>query len=280
MKNQQFTLLSAFLLFGCFVCGITSCKKDQEESHIPALPNANNNELQADYLGSAYAHYAGGPTVRVELYALKKALTGYNTIYIALFDSTSRKRITDADLVLKANWEMGGLKSSAMVENVEKSQTPGIYTCGVAFPEWGSWKLNVKVFDKKSQETAEANMNVKVSLNGSSTMLFIPQDSVEYGMVFLSSKGNKVGSNEFVVWVNRKVNDDYVAAEDMSISAEAVMPLDTNSSTGLKPLQHIGKGRYINVLNFNQKGYWQIKLTVKKGNTVISNYNTQFQLVL
>ena len=98
--------------------------------------------------------YALGAGAKVELWAERDLFAGYNSLYFALYDSVSGKRITNSHIHLKPVMDMGTMSHSCPVEEPAEDAVNELFPAAIMFTmpsgNMGNWTLEVKVHNHET----------------------------------------------------------------------------------------------------------------------------------
>ena len=261
----------SFILITFFSLVMLSCSKDNTEPVKTTIPHQKIGE-----------GYAAGAAVKVELYARKALFTGYNTLYLALYDSVSSQRIESAQVSLVPMMDMGMMKHSAPVENPSNTATDKLFPSAVVFTmpsdSMGSWTLEINV--SLNGKAGKLTLPVTITAPSESRLKsFVSKaDNSKFFVAFLEPETPKVGVNDIEIAIFKAQNmTAYPADSSLSVTLVPEMPTMGHGSPNNVDPVHIGKGHYRGKLNFTMTGLWYLNLDFKAG-AVVADTTTYFEV--
>ncbi len=247
---------------------LSSCKKENNPNKQYPIPT--NLKMMA-------SGYAAGAATRVEVYAADSFFTGYNALFIALYDSATNERQVDADIeLLPMMTMMGGMEHSSPFENATNSKpTDGLFECAVVYSMPSStgntWKLNVVVKNNKTGLQGTASLDVDVAQPALSRLKSITtlNDGTKLFVSVVKPFVPVVGVNDFEIAIHKKVSmTSFPAADNYTVTVDPQM-LSMGHGSPLNENPVIDKnGHYKGKLNFTMSGDWRIFLTLSNNGTV------------
>lgn len=254
--NKYFQALAAIVLI---IAIFSSCKKDKHDHDHYPIPS-NLKLLASGYNGSG---------TKVEVYAADSFFAGYNSLYIALYDSVSNERLVDADVTLMPMMSMmGGMNHSAPFENPATS-TPsdGLFACAVVYimpsTMGDSWKLNVTVLNNKNglQGTASFDINVKQPSPSRMKSVTALDDSAKLFISIVKPFVPVVGVNDFEITIHKKTSMmSFPAANDYTTEVKPwMLSMGHGSPLNVNPVFD-SNGHYKGKVNFTMSGDWRVYL--------------------
>ena len=250
-----------FLLSVSLSVLMISCSKDNMETDT-VIPYQKIGE-----------GYAAGATVKVEVYAKKALSTGYNAIYIALYDSTSNQRIENARITFVPMMDMGTMKHSAPVENPANHTTDKLFAGGIVFTmpsgTSGSWTLDVNVVVNEKQGKLTLPVNITATSVSRVKSFISKEDNARYFVTLLQPEVPKVGVNDMEIAIYKaKSMMAFPADSSLTVTLTPEMPaMDHGSPNNVDPV-HVGKGHYKGKVNFTMTGLWYLHLDFKNGDAI------------
>lgn len=258
----------SFLLF--LFIGVTSCTKSNIESEQP-LPYQKIVE-----------GYVTGAAVKVELFAKQGLTTGYNTIYIALFDSVSKQPIENAMVTIFPVMDMVTKKHSAPVENQGTTAKNKLFTSAIVFTmpsgSMGTWTVDVNVQYAGKQGKTSLPVTVLESVKSRLKSFVSKADNSKFFVALIQPDDPKVGVNDLELAVYKsKSMMDFPADSSLAISLTPEMPsMGHGSPNNIDPI-HTTKGHYKGKVNFTMTGLWYLNLDFNAG-TAVADSSTYFEL--
>jgi len=253
------TLLS--ILFLSLFISLISCSDDNE---VTADPTAGLQKITSGY--------ALGAGARVEVWSKEGLVAGINRVSLAVYDSVSNKRITDAHIHLNPVMNMMTMSHSCPVLNPEEDAVNGLFPGEILFTmpsgDMGSWTLEVKVHNHLADKFGTALFDIDVkSTTPSQVISFQAASGQRYYLSYLFPKGMKVGVNDFEVIAYTYNDQGFIPAETLSIGFAPEMPsMGHGSPNNVNPV-YGENGHYKGKANFTMTGDWRLNLELKNGET-------------
>jgi hypothetical protein len=252
MKKYTWLTLWALSLITLFT---TSCDSD-DDTPTPTIAYQKIAEGTAT-----------GTDIKVELYSNEELTTGYNRIYVALFDAAG-KRMEQGSISLKPMMDMGEKKHASPIENPTSEQaTDGYFPGAVVFTmpsgNMGSWTLGVQVQANGQTGTFTAPVTIKEPATSRLKSFVSETDGAKYFVAYLQPGAPKIGINDMEVAVY-KMNTmmDFPAVTNLTLALEPEMPtMGHGSPNNVNPV-HTGDGHYKGKVNFTMTGLWYLHLTL------------------
>lgn len=252
----------SFLVFISLSIIVSSCSKD----------NMTPNETPIPYqkIGEGFAV---GAATRVEVYAKQALTTGYNTIYLALYDSVSKQSVENAQISLMPLMDMGTMKHSCPFENPTSAAKNKLFEGSVVFimpsGSMGTWTVDINLVVAGKQ--GKLTLPVTISEPSVSRLKsFVSKaDNSKFFVALLQPTTSKVGVNDMELAIY-KVNGmmNYPADSSLTVTLTPEMPtMGHGSPNNIDPV-HSGKGHYKGKVNFTMTGLWYLNLDFKAGATV------------
>ncbi|PKV63418.1 FixH family protein [Pontibacter ramchanderi] len=252
---KKYTWLTLWALFLTTLLFTTSCDSDD----VAPMPTVEYKKLAEGN--------AAGSDIKVELYSTEDLATGYNQLYVALFDAAG-KRIEQGSVSLKPQMDMGMMKHAAPVENPVSEQTkngyfPGAVVFTMPSGEMGSWTLGIQVQANGQTGTFTTPVTIKEPATSRLKSFVSKTDGAKYFVVYLQPQKPKVGVNDIEIAVY-KANSmmDYPAVTNLSLVLEPEMPTMGHGSPNNVNPTHAGGGHYKGKANFTMTGLWYLHLTI------------------
>ncbi|HQQ94092.1 MAG TPA: FixH family protein [Bacteroidia bacterium] len=279
-RNIQLIILSALLIF------FTQCRKNEAQPEPePAPVNPSNPTDGMLKLGEVYMQNANAKAV---LYTPKDLVTGYNTIYAAIYDSSNGSKLLNGHFEVLPSMNMGsGMSHGCPFENYEDSVPDnGLFSCAVVFSMEGNaqqWNLDFGFHNHQNEKFGNGKLGVNVLASSPSRLIktVLSSDSNSTVMIALLQPGSaKVGINDLELVMYKKKDDfSYLPVTDYNIEIEPNMPsMGHGSPNNVNPV-HSENGHYKGKVNFTMTGLWQIKLKLYRNGTLISS-DQYFEITL
>lgn len=270
--NNRFAY-TAFAIVSLSIFTIISCKKDIKTINpnpVDPYPIPTNLKL----IGETFA---SGAAAKVKVYSEKDLFTGYNKLYVALFDSLTGARITSSHVYFKPVMNMGSASHGCPVENPNQNAVNGLFKGAVIFTMTSgtgyNWTLGLHVhnhlndlegdgeIDIDVTAPADAQVKVRTALNdGKQLILTIIEPAIP-----------KVGVNDFIMAVHKlnTATKEYDTISGCTVQIEPLMPsMGHGSPNNVNPV-YTGNGHYAGKVNFTMSGLWQVTLKIMEGTAAV-----------
>lgn len=265
--------LLAMLLPALFAMSIimVSCSKEDAAVTDPT----KNLTMQAE-------GYATGAAAKVVLYSQSATLySGYNKFYIALYDSATGQRITNADVQIMPMMDMGTMMHSTPYENPASSNAVDqLFPCKTVFimsSMGGSWTLKVTVQVAGSAKTGSITIPLTVAEPAKARVksFTAAHDGGKYFVSLMEPSDWKVGINDMEIAIYKRASMmSFPADSSLSVILTPEMPtMGHGSPNNINPV-HNGSGYYRGKVNFTMTGLWRLNLDFMAGAAVADS--TQF----
>lgn len=259
-------------LLALLIWTFNACKKDTDD---PPINNPSNNDLPipANLVKVGETFITGAGTKAV-VYAQRNLLTGYNQLYVALYDSADHARLNDGHFELITEMDMGMTSHSSPIEQDEEvNPADKLWNPAVVFIMEGTWKLHLHFHNHKNNLEGEGELNVVV------TSPLIPQiyffvigadDSAKVFMSLLQPTQPKIGMNTFEITLHQMVsNDSFPAINDYTVEIiPEMVSMGHGSPDNVNPVL-TGNGHYSGKVNFTMSGDWRVHIKLRKNGLLI-----------
>lgn len=254
-KYFSFLIIISFLIIGF------GCSKDN--MNHPA--NINYKKIAEGY--------AAGAAVKVELYAKQELTTGYNELFIALFDSTTKQPVQNAQITLLPMMDMGSKKHSSPVENPATTATKGMFTCGVVFTmpsgSMGSWMMDINVLAGGKQGKLATPLTIAEAPKSRLKSFVSKADNSKFFVALLQPEAPKVGVNDIEIAIYKAKNMmEFPADSSLTVVLTPEMPTMGHGSPNNVDPVHTTRGHHKGKVNFTMTGLWHLNLDFKYGNAI------------
>ena len=256
----------------------TACKKDL------------NNTISTDPkegLIKVSEGYALGAATRVELWSQTTITTGYNQLFLALYDSLSNQPVTKAviQVLPVMDMDMNGMKMSHAAPSFQPESNQAentLFPCAAVFTmpgTAGQSKWSFKVTVKKEGQNVSAitllPLEVKAALPARVKMISTA-DGTKLVVSCFFPANPKIGINEVELSIHRQQDKmTFLPIDDYAVSMTPEMPaMGHGSPNNINPV-FTKNGRYKGKVNFTMSGEWRINFGLTKGG---QNLNTFFDL--
>lgn len=226
--------------------------------------------------------YATGANTKVEIYAKEALTTGYNAMYIALYDSTTKQPIEYAQITLLPMMDMGSMKHSSPVENPSPTASNKLFTSGVVFTmpsgSMGSWTIDVNVQVGSKQGKLTLPVSIAEASKSRLKSFVSKADNSKFIVAFLQPGAPKVGVNDMEIAIFKSKNMmEFPADSSLSVVLTPEMPTMGHGSPNNVDPVHTIKGHYKGKVNFTMTGLWHLNLDFKAG-TAVADSSTYFEV--
>lgn len=217
--------------------------------------------------------YALGAGVKTELWAKEDLFTGYNNLFVTLYDSITNEQIVESHVHLTPTMTMmGGMQHSCPVINPEGEEAiNGLFPASSVFTmpsgDMGTWSMQIRVHNHVNEKFGLANFLVDVK---SPVTPRIKSFQTESGRKLFVSYNfpatTKIGINDIEVAVFEMANAfEFPLVGDYQISLEPEMPsMEHGSPNNVNPIVD-PDGLYRGKVNFTMTGDWRLHLTLRRG---------------
>jgi len=248
--------LSAFILA---VILLTACKKETYN------PTAEIDTTKRSLVKISEA-YAIGSATKVELWSDSEISTGYQKLYVALYDSITKKPVTRSIVeilpIIDKNVNNSIESSSVPVENPESfDATETLFQCAAVFttPTYGDleqWRIKIRLKKAGQNEFAEVQMPIYVKSSVYERVKTIVEaDGTKLTIAFVSPLYPKLDLNDFEIIINHTEDPfTYHCDNSHSIYISAEMPLNKVSSNNNISPTYIKNGHYKGKINLTKNG--------------------------
>lgn len=252
----------------------SSCKKTPQ----PDTGNNHTNQTTTALTKLGETYILGAKTKAI-VYSSGEIKTGYNTIYVSLYDSIDGSSLSNGHLEVMPIMNDGLMYHSAPVENTEDSiATNGIFKCAVIFTMAGSsseWSLNLMFHNHKNNLEGTGNLGVAVTDSSPSSCIntILAADSNRSVIICLREpKSPVVGVNDFELVIYEKLSMmEFSPLNNYIVEIDPEMPsMGHGSPNNVNPIV-TGNGHYNGKVNFTMTGQWNIKLNISKNGSLICN---------
>ena len=253
MKKYTWLTLWALSLLTIFFT--TGCDK---KDNTPT-PTANYQKIAEGT--------ADGTDLKVEIYSNSELTTGYNHIYVALFDAAG-KRIEQGSIDFKPLMDMGMMKHASPIENPTSDQAvdgyfPGAVVFTMPSGDMGSWTLGVQVQANGKTGTFPAPVTIKEPAVSRLKSFVSKTDGTRYYVAYLQPQQPKIGINDMEVAVYQmNTMMDFPAVTNLTLALEPEMPTMGHGSPNNVNPTHTDNGHYKGKVNFTMTGLWYLHLTL------------------
>ncbi|SDM47320.1 hypothetical protein SAMN05421813_11329 [Daejeonella rubra] len=266
--------LSAFILA---VILLTACKK---ETYNPTV-EIDTTKSSLIKISEAYAI---GSATKVELWSDSEISTGYQKLYVALYDSITKKPVTRSIVeilpIIDKKINDTFISYSVPIENPESfDATETLFQCAAVFttPTYGDltqWRIKIRLKKAGQNEFAEVQMPIYVKPSTYERVKTIVEaDGTKLTIAFVSPLYPKLDLNDFEIIINHTADlFTYHCDNSHSIDISAEMPLNkVISSNNVNPI-YDKNGHYKGKVNLTKNGKWRININLTKDGKTVSTF--------
>jgi hypothetical protein len=274
-------ILKSIIAIVIIAITISSCKKSKEEevTPIPATPAASLVKIGETYIVGAKA--------KAVLYSKQNFQTGYNVIYVAMFDSVDGSALLNGHFDIIPMMNMGTMQHSSPVENSEDTvAVNGYFKSAVVFSMPGTameWSLNLSFHNHKNNLEGTGSIGVNVVTGTPAkfkSTVAVADSNAKVFISLIAPEKPQVGINYFEIVLHKKTSMmNFPAIENYTVEIEPVMPsMGHGSPNNVNPV-HMGMGHYLGKVNFTMTGLWNVNLKLYKNGILVSG-DQYFELTL
>lgn len=270
--------ISKLLLLATLTLTAFSCKKESNSPEETA-DNTTNSTTPTSALIKIGETYITGAKAKAVVYSVKAFETGYNEIFVALYDSVDGSALSKGHFDIEPEMDMGSMKHGCPVENTEDTVTTnGYFRSAVIFSMPGTaaqWSLKLNFHNHKNGLAGlgilGVNVNSSTPSRFKSTTITLDSNRIVFLSLVLPKKPI-VGVNDFEMTIHEKTGSyTYPAINNYSVEIIPWMPsMSHGSPNNVNPVTD-GNGHYRGKVNYTMSGLWHIKLNIYKNSTLISN---------
>jgi YtkA-like len=269
--NKSFLVM---LLSACTCTAIlfTSCKKDEVTEPNPT-----------EGLTKQAEGFAAGAATKVVVYTKETVVySGYQKLYIALYDSVSGKMVEDAHVKLTPMMDMGMMQHSAPYENPESEEAvKSLFPCSVFFvmsSMGGTWTVKVNVHNHTTGKEGTVTLPFTVAEPSKARMksFTAAHDGQKYFVSLIEPSAPKVGINDMEIAIYKKASMmSWPADSSLSVVLTPEMPTMGHGSPNNVNPTHVKAGHYKGKVNFTMTGLWKLNMDYMAG-AAVADTTTQF----
>lgn len=254
-----------------------SCKKDTVTPEEIVTPE---NLIK---IGETYII---GAKTKALIYSAKPFETGYNTFFVALYDSVDGSKLSDGHFDVLPMMNMGMMQHRSPVEESEYIAETGFFKVAVVFSMPGNstqWFLNLNFHNHKNDLEGKGMIGIDVIDSSPAKFLstVMPLDSNASVLISLIQPVKaQVGINDFEIVIHKKnTMMEFPPINDYSVEIVPEMPsMGHGSPNNANPVL-TSNGHYLGKVNFTMTGLWRINLKFYKNGILISS-DKYFEITL
>ncbi len=252
-----------FLFVAFTFISLSSCNKEDDDP-IETTPTDPFEGLT--YIGETSAVGAGAI---VKIYADEELFVGYNTIYVALYDSANTTtQLTEAHVTFMPEMNMGMMHHACPFENPSTTVESGTnaFKGAVVFlmpSTAGTWTLGVHIHNHANHQEGIAILPITVTEPSEPKLITFESeiDGTKLFVTRITPLSPEVGVNDVQFGIYKRENMmSFPAVNDYRITMTPEMPtMGHGSPNNIDPIS-TGNGMYDGKINFTMTGYWRVHL--------------------
>lgn len=267
------TIFNLLAIAGILVLTFSCKKNTTSPEEVTPIVNQTNDLTK---IGETYIM---GAKAKAIIYSTKPFETGYNIVYVALYDSVDGSILSNGHFDVMPLMSSGSMQHGCPVENTEDTVTTnGYFKAAVIFSMAGNsteWSLNLHFHNHKNNLEGIGTIGVNVIAGSPVKFLstVIPLDS--NAAVFISlitPAAPQVGINDFEIVLHKRTSMmDFPSINNYSIEIDPIMlSMGHSSPNNVNPVL-TSNGHYAGKVNFTMTGLWRINLKLYKNGALISS---------
>lgn len=249
MKSILYSFIIAIITISSFT--FTGCSDDTNPV-APGGPNVAGLTLLSE-------QYAIGGRAKVQFYSKGDLKTGYNKIYLVLYDSVTNNLITDSHIeFVPVNHGV-----TAPVENPPSLAVDGVFEGAIIFTDpqvTDHWHIHIHVHNHQAPGEPDGVAEVEgltILDAPDSFMKFQPDTTTTYLFSLVHPMDPSVGQHDYEFIVSQLVGAAYVPFDDCHFDSLAVST-GGNASTGNVLPVLTENGHYRGSINLHSAGEWTV----------------------
>lgn len=255
---------------------LSSCKKESTTTNNPT--NSDPFPVPSSYvkLGETYIL---GAKVKAVVYATSALTTGYNKLYVAMYDSIDGKHQMDGHFSIDPIMDMGTMQHGTPYEPMDEVEdiSNGLYEAGIVFTMPSStgntWKLNIAYHNHRYDLEGEGELDLNVTQATVSRLYFLNNtpDTQNLTVALIDPLKPQTGMNTFELGIYKRIGKDYLPDSSYTISINPQMLSMGHSSPNNVNPTATHHGHYAGKVNFTMSGTWRVYVTINKKGTLIDD---------
>lgn len=271
MKNFRIIYSIIILFFmnaGIFF--LNSCSDDSN-------PNAPNPPVTVNLI-KLDSNYALGASAMVVLYAEDSMHTGYNPVYIVLYDSATNNLITNSHV----SFDPLNHGHSAPYENPSEDAVDGKFKGALVLTQAFTdnpvhWHIGIHIHNHYAPGEPEGELQYSPGRvrdeSGKFKSIIMPDpDSTALYLSYIKPTTPATGLNDFSFLINK--NEPELFPADGSYTVTVTPELISTGHTTSNNVNPVGSsdGHYTGKINLDQSGDWKLKLHIEKNGFYYDTY--------
>ncbi|PYF70594.1 FixH family protein [Pedobacter nutrimenti] len=228
--------------------------------------------------------YAPGISTKVELWAKNGLSTGYNQLFVILYDSVSNQAVTKAVIKILPvmNMEMNGMHMSHSTPCVQPESDLAentLFPFAAVFTmagntEQNKWSFEISIKRDGQTKTGIARLGIKVGPSSPERVkMLTTAEGDKLVVAYFFPISPKIGINELEIIVYRQQNlMSFVPAEDYLLASTPEMPAMGHGSPNNVDPAYAKNGGYRGKVNFTMTGDWRINLELTRSGQKITTF--------
>lgn len=246
---------------------LTACKKDVDNKNITDPKEGLQKISEA---------YAPGVSTKIELWAKSSLTTGYNQLFVALYDSVSNQTVTKAEVrVLPVmDMEMNGMHMSHSTPSVQPESDRAentLFPFAAVFTMPGNidqnkWSLELTIKRDGQNKTGTARLAAEVGPSSPERVkMLTTAEGDKLVVAYFFTINPKIGINELEMIIYRQQDKmSFLPADNYLLTITPEMPaMGHGSPNNVNPV-YTKNGYYKGKVNFTMTGDWRINLELAK----------------
>jgi hypothetical protein len=257
---------------------IVGCTKDDDDNTTP--PATKSPAEGKELIFSATSAEA---ELDIMVYADEALFVGYNKLYVLLYETGTKKLVSDAHVTFETEMAMMmGHSHSAPVESpTEDVPANSMFQGAVVFvmPSAGNgtWKLRVLVHNHVNNLEGSAESEVVV-VSPTEARMYSFLSNTDNSMTFVSlvqPMDPQVGENTFELAIHKRESMmSWPPVDGLKVEIEPEMPTMGHGSPGNVNPVNTSNGHYVGKVNYTMTGLWRVHITIKDaGDSVMNDSN-------
>lgn len=273
MNYNRVIYLICIILLSSGIAFFNSCSDDSN----PSAPNppVTVNLIKLD------SNYALGAGAMVVLYAEDSMHTGYNPVYIVLYDSATGNLITNSHIT----FHPVNHGHSAPYENPPEDAVDGKFKGALVLTQAftdnpAHWHIGIHVHNHYAPGEPEGELEyspgrVRDEPGKFKSIIMPDPDSTALYLSYIGPSSPQTGMNDFEFIINKNEPELYPPDGTYTIVVNPVFSSNGNSSVNNFNPSGNSNGHYTGRINLTQNGTWRINLHLEKNSI---QYDTYFEI--
>lgn len=263
-------ILTVFTFFALALSlNFYSCKDDSNPSAPPDPVVSDLIRLDSNFVEGARAI--------MSIYALDSMHTGYNPVYIILYDSLTKAVITDAHITFTPM----NHGHAAPYENPPGIAVDGKFKGALVLTQAFTdaslhWHIHIHVHNHEAPGQPEGEYDFapgRVRDNTDGFKSIVMPDSTALFLSYIAPLTPVTGLNTIEFIINKNEPELYPPDGSYSIQmTPEFLSSGQTTSNNINPVGNTSTGHYTGTMNLTQSGAWRIKLRLTKNSQFYDTY--------